>query len=108
MAPRLKCLKCEAAATHLPRLSFYAYEAAAPGVMIVRYPACSKHWPSVEDLITDEEWSKVVATMVAAKKLAPERRLTQVTMIPIRGAEARQLEARRRELSTVKGPGGVH
>ena len=104
MAGRLKCSKCEAAATHVPRLSLTAFKGGTPHILIVWLPVCRSHWLTIDEVLGDEGWSQVLAVLVASKSLAPKRELTTLKMISIGGAEARQFEQRRRESMKFKTP----
>lgn len=85
------CAKCTAPATHIPRLSMFAFPGAAPHEMFFDYPVCRAHTAlTPADLVTTEAWTMLVVALVGAGKIAPKRALNRVDAVPIRGHEARE------------------
>lgn len=89
--PATKCSRCDYAASHIPRLSMFAFTGASPAVMFFDYPVCRAHLNLMPaDLVTDDAWVQILIAIVAAGKLAPRRDLNHVEVVPIRGHEARE------------------
>jgi hypothetical protein len=87
-----QCSKCQAAATHIPRLVFFAFVGAAPSEMFFNYPVCAKHAVLMMpgDLLTDDTWRVVTLAVVGSMKLAPKRELTKCQPVRISSNAARK------------------
>jgi hypothetical protein len=86
-----KCSKCDYAASHIPRLSMFAFTGATPAVMFFDYPVCRAHMQlRPADLVTDQSWTALLVAIVGAGKLAPRRDLNRVECVLLRSLEARE------------------
>lgn len=85
-----KCSKCDAPATHIPRLSMFAFSGASPAVMFFDLPLCMGHKVTAADMITDQAWTALVLAIVAQRKLAPRRDLNRVDLVRLTHKEARE------------------
>lgn len=94
-----KCSRCDAGATHIPRLVFFAFTGASPSEMYFDYPVCAEHAVLMQpgDLLTDEAWKGITLAIVGASKLAPQRSLTKCQPVRITSKPAKkfyELQAR--------------
>lgn len=86
---------CAAPARWYPVLLLFAprrlFPHAPPARGICGVPVCDGHRDTVtlEDLLTDEGWLRIVTGFHAARKAIPDRRDTRLEFIAIDSAEAR-------------------
>lgn len=85
-----KCCACTTPATHIPKLVFVAFRGAGASFMFADRPSCPAHHPAVADLVSDQDWPRIMVAIMAHGKLAPKRELTTIEMVPIKGHEARE------------------
>lgn len=107
------CSKCAAPATHIPRLSMFAFRGATPAVMFFDYPLCKAHATlTPADLVTDGAWAGLIVAIVGAGKLAPRRDLNTVEAVSLRSRKAREfyrlVERGKAQKVTTPKPGTVH
>lgn len=87
--PVTKCWKCDAPATHIPKIVMRAFPGASPAEMFFDLRTCLIHGPKPSELLSDETWTRVVIVLVSQRKLAPRKDLNVVVLVSMKHDDVR-------------------